>query len=201
MEDPSSAIFLKSMGVKDIKYDIPIGGERIAKHNHVRDAFFAAAAEAHLGPIKEPDGLLPGSDDRPADVLLPYWSQGKDVAVDITVVNPLQTALVARAAQEGGSAVQHAHEAKVRKYGERCSQEGITFVPLAVDTFGGWHQSALEVLSKLGRQLARANGKREEEVVSHLRQRIAVVLVRDNVSMLLSRTPSFPRSEVDGDIE
>ena len=182
------------MGVKDIKYDIPIGGERIAKHNHVRDAFFAAAAEAHLGPIKEPDGLLPGSDDRPADVLLPYWSQGKDVAVDITVVNPLQTALVARAAQEGGSAVQHAHEAKVRKYGERCSQEGITFVPLAVDTFRGWHQSALEVLSKLGRQLARANGKREEEVVSHLRQRIAVVLVRDNVSMLLSRAPSFPRS-------
>ena len=182
------------MGVKDIKYDIPIGGERIAKHNHVRDAFFAAAAEAHLGPIKEPDGLLLGSDDRPADVLLPYWSQGKDVAVDITVVNPLQTALVARAAQEGGSAVQHAHEAKVRKYGERCSQEGITFVPLAVDTFGGWHQSALEVLTKLWRQLARANGKREEEVVSHLRQRIAVVLVRDNVSMLLSRAPSFPRS-------
>ena len=65
------------------------------------------------------------------------------------------------------AAVQHAHEAKGRKYGDRCSQEGLNFVPLAVDTFGGWHKAALEILSKLGRQLARANGKREEEVMSH----------------------------------
>ena len=39
-----------------------IGGERISKHNHVRDAIFKAAVEAGLGPIREPDGLLPGSE-------------------------------------------------------------------------------------------------------------------------------------------
>ena len=32
----------------------------ISKHNHVRDAIFKAAVEAGLGPIREPDGLLPG---------------------------------------------------------------------------------------------------------------------------------------------
>ena len=38
-----------------------INGERIAKHNHVRDAIFAAASQAALGARKEPAGLLPGS--------------------------------------------------------------------------------------------------------------------------------------------
>ena len=34
----------------------------------------AAASQEALGPRKEPAGLLPGSDDRPADVLLSFWA-------------------------------------------------------------------------------------------------------------------------------
>ena len=50
----------------------------------MRDAIFAAASQAALGPRKEPAGLLPGSDDRPADVLLPFWANGKDAALDVS---------------------------------------------------------------------------------------------------------------------
>ena len=32
----------------------------------------AAASQETLGPRKEPAGLLPGSDDRPADILLSF---------------------------------------------------------------------------------------------------------------------------------
>ena len=177
-----------------------IGGERIAKHNHVRDAVFAAAAQAALGPRKEPGGLLPGTDDRPADVLLPYWSQGRDTALDITVVNPLQGALVNQVAVDGESGVRHAYNAKMGKYDERCAAEGIAFVPLAVDTFGGWHGAALDVLSKLGRQVARQVGKEEEDGVRQLRQRVSVLLTRDNVAMLGSRSPDIPPACIDGDI-
>ena len=35
----------------------------------------AAASQEALGPRKEPAGLLPGSDDRPADVLLSLWAK------------------------------------------------------------------------------------------------------------------------------
>ena len=86
------------------------GGERIAKHNHVRDALFQSAVQASLGPIREPDGLLPGSDERPADLLIPYWHHGKDAAIDFTVVNPLQAALVGKVAQEGAAGVSKAHQ-------------------------------------------------------------------------------------------
>ena len=42
--------------------------------------------------------------------------------------------------------------------------------------------------------------REESEVVKHLRQRVAVLLVRDNVAMLCSRSPTFTPAEVDGDI-
>ena len=178
-----------------------IGGERIARHNHCRDALIQAAQQAGLGPSREPDGLLPGSDDRRADLLIPYWTNGMDTALDFTVVNPLQAGLVSKSAQDGGSAVEQAHNNKMRKYGERCAQENIEFVPIAVDTLGGWHPAALQVISKLGRQVARNTGKEDQEVIRHLRQRLAVLLVRDNVSMLCARTPTFTTPEVDGDAD
>ena len=192
-------------GVSDILGDhaisCGIGGERIARHNHVRDAIFQTAVQAGLGPVREPAGLLPGSDDRPADVLIPFWTNGQDTALDVTVVNPLQAALVVRASQDGQSAVESAHDGKVRKYEERCSNEGITFTPLAADTLGGWHPVALASITRLGRQLARNVGKEDEECIRHLRQRLAVLLVRDNVALLCARTPTFPDPEVDGDAD
>ena len=50
--------------------------------------------EAGLGPIREPDDLLPGSDGRPADILITIWTEGRDTALDVTVVNLLQQALL-----------------------------------------------------------------------------------------------------------
>ena len=102
-------------------------------------------------------------------------------------------------AEDGACAVKHAHDGKVRKYGVRCTAENIVFAPLAVDSFGGWHEAALELLTKLGRQLARVVGREEDETVRHLRQRLAVVLVRDNMVMLMSRAPAHPPPEIDGD--
>jgi hypothetical protein len=92
--------------------------------------------------LKEPDGLLPSFDDRLADLLLPHcsavhWTQGRDTAIDITVVNLLQAALVRHAAEEGASAVKYAYNLKSRKYADRCAAEGLEFVPIAVDSFGG----------------------------------------------------------------
>jgi hypothetical protein len=177
------------------------GSLRIAKHNHLRDAIFDAAQQAHLGPLKEPDGLLPGSDDRPGDIVLPFWDNGRDVCLDVCVVSPQQVALVQQAAREGGGdvAVKHAFKAKMRKYEDRCAAEGLSFLPLAVDSYGGWHARSLEALTKLGRQVARVVGKREDEAVMQLRQRAAVLHVRDSVEMIRSRCPTVIPAEIDGD--
>ena len=80
-------------------------GERISRHNHLRDAIYKTAVQACLGPTREDRALIPGSGAQPADILIPNWSGGKDTAMDITVVNPLQAALVTGAATTPGHAL------------------------------------------------------------------------------------------------
>ena len=111
---------------------------------------------------------------RPPDVLIPIWTEGQDTAIYVTVVNPLQQALVARASEEGDFAVAHALKEKLRKYEARCSAEAITILPLAVDSFGGWHKVGLKTITRLGRQLARNLGKDEDDDTKEMRQCAAV---------------------------
>ena len=59
----------------------------------------------------------------------------------------------------------------------------------------------LKISVPSGRQLARAVGREEVEVVSHLRKRLDVLLVRDNIAMLHARAQNLPTPQVDGDVD
>ena len=60
--------------------------DRIFRHNSLRDAVFSAAQTATLAPRKKVLSLIPGSQNRPADVFLPCWKGGRPAALDITVI-------------------------------------------------------------------------------------------------------------------
>lgn len=49
-------------------------GERIARHNYLRDALFSAAQSAALAPTKESCFFLPVTDRRHADFFIPHCS-------------------------------------------------------------------------------------------------------------------------------
>ena len=51
-------------------------GERIARHDSLRDALYAVIQTACLGATREDRSLLPGTEARPADVLIPNWTRG-----------------------------------------------------------------------------------------------------------------------------
>ena len=53
------------------------GGERIGRHNLIRDVLFSACSSAALGPTRQDRALLPGTESRPADILLPGWTGKK----------------------------------------------------------------------------------------------------------------------------
>ena len=95
-----------------------------------------------LAPTREDRALLPGTDARPADVLIPRWTHSKDTALDVTVVNPLQTRLVAQPAAMAGHALSYAYNKKMAGAGAACQQEGMVFIPLPAET-GGWHEQAV----------------------------------------------------------
>ena len=175
-------------------------GERIARHNHLRDALFQAAVTGALAPSKEERALIPGTESKPADVLIPHWTHGRDTALDVTVVNPLQTTLVERAARntEPGHALTYAFDWKMRKHGEACRREGMVFLPMAVESLGGWHDLAVEQIKKIATAQARQTGDEEAVAIAHLFQRLAVLLQKGNAALLLNRIPSFPEPHEDG---
>ena len=175
-------------------------GERISRHNLLRDALHQSAAAAALGPVKEGRFLLPGRDARPADLLIPRWEGGQDAALDVTVVSALQQAMVAGSAATDGFAVTKAFDRKLARVGEACRQQGLAFIPVAADTLGGWHKVAAQQIKKLGAVLARHKGEDEQVEVRHLFQRLSLLLMRGNATLLLNRVPEDEATDpmVDG---
>ena len=155
---------------------------------------------AALAPSREDRALLPGTDARPADVMIPHWTGGRDTALDVTVINPLQSSLVAQAATTPGHALTVAYNRKMTDTGAACQREGITFIPLPVETLGGWHEAATLQVTKLGTALARQTGLEESVEVSRLFQRLSLLLVKGNSALFLTRNPSFPDPTIDGQL-
>ena len=119
-------------------------------------------------------------------------------ALDVKVVNPLQTVLVSRAATKAGSALEVRFREKMTKHGEGCRMAGMVFIPMVVETLGGWQESAAVQLKKLGAALARQTGEEESEKIRHLYQRLAILLVKGNASLFLNRLPTHPSPMIDG---
>ena len=174
------------------------GGERIARHNFLRDAIFATAQSAGLAPIKEGRALLPGTNRKPADVFLPNWAAGRDAALDVTVTHPLQDQTRAGAAATPGHAMSVAYQNKMRGAADLCSQQGIAFIPIVAESMGGWHPVAEVQLKKLAGALARHTGEDEGEATSHLFSRCSMLLQKGLAALLLNRVPNHPPPEVDG---
>ena len=65
-------------------------GDRIFRHNSIRDAIISAAQSAALVPRKVFPSLIPDRQCRPADIFLPHWDRGLPAALDVSVISTLQ---------------------------------------------------------------------------------------------------------------
>ena len=88
-------------------------GDRIFRHDSIRDALFSAAQSVALVPQKEAPSLIPGSSSRPTDVYLPNWVRGQPAALDVTVISTLQQQTVSGAASVPGYALQVGEDRKM----------------------------------------------------------------------------------------
>ena len=149
---------------------------------------------AGLAPTKEGRFLLPGADRRPADVFIPHWAGGRDAALDVTVVNPLQEATVAGAATTPGYALTYAYDRKVRRAAEDCRRQGIAFLPMVVCSLGSWHGGAEREVKKLVASLARHTGQLEGELSRHIWGRLSCLLQRGNAAILSNTVTECPIS-------
>ena len=102
------------------------------------------------------------------------------------------------AANLAGHSLTYAYERKMNGAGEECRRQGIDFLPIVAETFGGWHPDAKKEGKKLGAALARHTGQEEGEAVSHLWSRLSILLQRGNAAILGNRNPAVPGAHIDG---
>ena len=120
--------------------------------------------------------------------------------MDITVTGPLARSNVAAAAEEAGSALVKAVQRKVQGVAEACQQQGLVFLPIALETLGGFHQVAVEQVKRIGAAIARNQGSDERLATRQLFQRLSLTLMRGNAALIVGRKPDadFVGAEVDG---
>ncbi len=100
-------------------------GDQISCHNAIKDIIFNAAQSAPLGPSKETLGLMSQSSSCPADVLLPNWSNGRLVTLDVHVISPLQSLTLSEAAFSQDYAVQVGVQRKHAANLPNCRSSGL----------------------------------------------------------------------------
>ena len=172
-------------------------GDRIYRHDSLRNALFSAAQSAALAPRREVPALIPGANSRPADVYLPCWKRGRPAALDVTVISPLQKLTVKGAATTQGHALDVGEGRKRASHSSSCHSSGISFVPLVVETLGGWSCEAVETIKAIGRLQGQRLGLPSSESTSHIFQQLAIRLWRGNASMWAMRIPVFSPT-IDG---
>ena len=59
------------------------------------------------------------------------------------------------------------------KHGEACRREGMVFIPLVVETLGGFEEQAEYQIKRLGAALARQTGQEEAGKIRHVFQSLS----------------------------
>ncbi len=178
-------------GAADAYGDHQVGcggnGDRIHRHDSIRDALFSAAQSAALAPRKEVPSLIPSSSSRPADVYLPLWKRGQPAALDVTVISTMQQQTMYGASTTPGYALRVGAERKMTAHAEDCRAIGVIFVPIVVESLGGWSQEAIQIIRSIGRLQGQRLGTSPADSTRHLFQRLAISLWKGNASLWIRR--------------
>jgi len=147
-------------------------GDIIVQHNHIRDLFNSMASTAALNPVKEKAGLLGETPKlRPADVFIPnLW--GEQIAVDFAVTCPLQP----RYKTDENPANSYAQKQKHKKYDEGFSKTNIHFIAAITETFGGWSDEALDLITEVSRRGAKRLMEKNADYINISWARLSVLL-------------------------
>ena len=71
-----------------------------------------------------------------------------------------------------------------------CQAQGITFLPIVVESLGGWDERAVGEVKKLASALARNLGENEGETWRKTITRLSILLMKGNSALLSGRIPS-----------
>jgi hypothetical protein len=111
----------------------------------------------------------------------------------VTVASPVSVTALPHASIVAGHAARAAEARKHLQNDESCARAGIRFLPVAVETFGGWGPAATAFLLALASRVSDRSGQRRVYCRAALFQELIVCLLRGNAHILVRRSPLPPR--------
>ena len=172
-------------------------GDRIFRHNALRDAIFSAAQFAALAPRREVPCVIPSSYSQPAYSSLPSWVRGQHAALDVIIIFTMQPATINGTASTQGHALLFIEARKLSTCEAACTAVEFSFVPTVMEFLGGMSALAVNTLAGIGRLLGQQLGIQTVDSIRHLFQKCSITVWRENTAMWLRRLPTFSPS-VDG---
>jgi hypothetical protein len=165
-------------------------GDITRRHHGMRDLLHKFGSLACMAPVLEKKGLLvdyPGQ--RPADVYFPNVYNGRGVAADVAVTDPLRD-VYAHLAAEDSPADAYATDQKHAKYDAGFMGSDDIFCPVVFETFGGLSSEGAALLKTV---IARAASRVAPHCVGLFKalcwQRVSCCLQRAVAKAILSRLP------------
>ena len=161
-----------------------------SRHDRIRDRIASAFSAASLSQVIEKRNLIAGN-ARPGDIFLPSWKSGRPAALDVTVTSPLQPNITNHAAEKSGYAIQAAEERKYAQHENSCSEQGISFVDLAVESLSVLSVTLKKALKRIALLTDSRNYRSQGYSIAFDRyaQSVFVVILRGSAIMLLARVP------------
>ena len=122
---------------------------------------------------------------------MPSWKSGQSAALDIAATSSLQPNIIFHAAEKSGYAIEAAEDRKYAQYENNCAQQGILFVPLAIEVLGGLSRTLKKALLRMSLLADSRNYQSVGQSIAFDRavQSLSVVIIRGSANMLLSRAP------------
>jgi hypothetical protein len=114
---------------------------------------------------------------RPADVYISQF-EGRETCLDVSVVHPCTPSTVVHAAQERGYAASSMEASKLALYSERCAANNLLFLPIVLESYGGFGPSAVISLCRLARLRAQFTGEEYSSCKKWLFQSMAIASQR-----------------------
>jgi hypothetical protein len=166
----------------------PVGRNRTKKHNevvhiagdHLNAGEYSVARDAAIDP------LVPL---RPADLLVPRFVEGREAAMDITIISPLQHSLVDKAAEDKNAVFAEGEKRKEKKYAALCATRDVVFIPLVATTYGGWSDRAMATFERIIAAEANNLHLPLASVRNNFYGQMAVAIARYTAWAILDRRP------------
>ena len=138
-----------------------------------------------MRPEKERPGLLlpqPPDDTqsarrRPADVFLPALAGGP-AALDFAITaRQRQDTLALASSRAGAAAEAYARQKEAHLHtAQACASQGVSFVPMVIETTGHWDVGAARVLRHIATAVAARTGDLADHVHNSMLQELCVVV-------------------------